>query len=57
MEYSRNNDDVRSVPLPASRMARMGKLGSLTASVATNMALNGVKQLAQGKRPSLRGLL
>ena len=57
MKNSRNNDDGRSVPLPASRMARMGKLGSLTASVATNMALNGVKQLAQGKRPSLRGLL
>ena len=57
MKNSRNNDDGRSVPLPASRMARMGKLGSLTASVATNMALNGVKQLAQGKRPSLRNLL
>ena len=57
MTNSRDNDDVRSVPLPANRMARMSKLGSLTAGVATNMALNGVKQLGQGKRPSLRGLL
>lgn len=57
MTNSRDHDDVRSVPLPANRMARMSKLGSLTAGVATNMALNGVKQLGQGKRPSLRGLL
>ena len=57
MTNSRDNDDVRSVPLPANRMARMSKLGSLTAGVAANMALNGVKQLGQGKRPSLRGLL
>lgn len=57
MINSRDNDDVRSVPLPANRMARMSKLGSLTAGVAANMALNGVKQLGQGKRPSLRGLL
>ena len=57
MTNSRDHDDVRSVPLPANRMARMSKLGSLTAGVAANMALNGVKQLGQGKRPSLRGLL
>ena len=57
MKNSLDKDDVRSISVPARRIERLGKLGSLTASVASSMALNGVKQLAQGKRPSLRNLL
>ena len=57
MKNSHDKDDVRSISVPARRIERLGKLGSLTASVASSMALNGVKQLAQGKRPSLRNLL
>ena len=36
---------------------RLTRLGSMTAGVAGNMALNGVAQLGQGKRPSMRNLL
>ena len=57
MNNKHHNDDVRTVSLPTSRMARVGKLSSLTAGIATNMAINAVKQLGQGKSPSLRGLL
>ena len=57
MKNSHDKDDVRSISVPARRIERLGKLGSLTAGVASSMALNGVKQLAQGKRPSLRNLL
>ena len=57
MKNSHDKDNVRSISVPARRIARLGKLGSLTAGVASSMALNGVKQLGQGKRPSLRNLL
>ena len=57
MKNSHDKDDVRSISVPARRIERLGKLGSLTAGVASSMALNGVKQLGQGKRPSLRNLL
>jgi len=57
MKNSHDKDDVRSISVPARRIARLGKLGSLTAGVASSMALNGVKQLGQGKRPTLRNLL
>jgi len=57
MKNSHDKDDMRSISVPARRIERLGKLGSLTAGVASSMALNGVKQLAQGKRPSLRNLL
>ena len=57
MKNSYNKDNVRSISVPARRIERLGKLGSLTAGVAGSVAINGVKQLAQGKRPSLRNLL
>ena len=57
MKNRHSKDDVRSISVPARRIERLGKLGSLTAGVASSMALNGVKQLGQGKRPSLRNLL
>ena len=48
MENSHDKDELRTISLPARRIARLGKLGSLTAGVATNMALNRVSdQLAQ----------
>mgnify|MGYP006150173213 CR=1 len=57
MKNSHDKDDVRSVSLPARSISRLGKLGSSTAGVATNMALNVIKQFGQGKRPSFRDLL
>ncbi len=43
--------------VPVGRIARLSRLGSMTAAVAGNMAINGVAQLGQGKRPELRDLL
>ncbi|MCE8005854.1 AarF/ABC1/UbiB kinase family protein [Aestuariivita sp.] len=48
---------ARAMPVPAGRLARMGRLGSLTAGVAGNMAVNGIAQIGQGQRPSMRDLL
>ena len=47
----------RAVAVPSGRLARLTRLGSMTAGVAGNMALNGVAQLGQGKRPTMRNLL
>ena len=47
----------RATVVPASRIARLTRLGSMTAGVAGNMAMNGVVQLGQGKRPTMRNLL
>lgn len=49
--------EPRALPVPSSRLARVGRLGSMTAGVAGNMALNGLAQLGQGQRPSMRNLL
>ena len=43
--------------VPTHRLVRFGRLGTLTAGVAGNMALNGLALLGQGKRPVLRDLL
>lgn len=50
-------NEPRALPVPASRIARLGKLSSLTAGIAGNMALNGVAQLGTGQRPTMRSLL
>ncbi|WP_299628450.1 AarF/ABC1/UbiB kinase family protein [uncultured Tateyamaria sp.] len=44
-------------PVPASRIARLGRLSTMTAGVAGNMAARGLGQLGQGKRPTMRDLL
>ncbi|WP_089996217.1 ABC1 kinase family protein [Cognatiyoonia koreensis] len=49
--------ESRPLPVPASRIARLSRLGSLTAGVAGNMALGGMAELSKGKRPELRNLL
>lgn len=47
----------KALPVPSSRLARLTRLGTMTAGVAGNMALQGAAQLGQGKRPSVKGLL
>ncbi len=47
----------RPVAVPARRLARLGQLGSLTAGVAGNMAMNGLAQMGRGQRPVLKDLL
>lgn len=49
--------DSEALAVPSSRLARLTRLGSMTAGVAGNMALNGVAQLGRGQRPSMKGLL
>ncbi|MCB5199768.1 AarF/ABC1/UbiB kinase family protein [Loktanella sp. TSTF-M6] len=53
------NDPKTSRPLsvPAHRLSRLGRLGSMTAGIAGNMAVNGAAQLGRGQRPTLRGLM
>ena len=46
----------RALPVPSGRLSRLGRLGSMTAGVAGNMALQGAAQLAKGKRPKARDL-
>lgn len=43
--------------MPAKRVSRIGRITGMTAGVAGNMALNGLAQLSQGKRPKMRDLL
>ena len=46
-----------SSAVPSSRLGRLARLGSMATSVAGNMLVAGVQQLAQGKRPKLSDLL
>ena len=43
--------------MPSSRIARLGKLGSLASRVAGGMLAEGAAQLAAGKRPKLNEIL
>lgn len=43
--------------IPAGRLNRAARIGTMAAGVAGNMALNGLVQLSQGARPSARDLL
>ena len=45
------------MPVPASRLSRLGRLGTMTAGVAGNMAIGGIAQLGQGRKPAIRNLL
>jgi hypothetical protein len=39
--------------VPASRLSRLVRLGSLASGVAGNMLAEGAKQWAQGRRPKI----
>ena len=52
-----NPDTRRALAVPASRLARLTRLGSMTAGVAGNMAVQGMSQLARGRQPVMRDLL
>lgn len=47
----------RPVSVPARRLARLGQLGTMTAGVAGNMALNGIAQWGRGQRPAMKDLM
>lgn len=54
---SRPPSDSRTLAVPAGRMTRFSRLGTMTAGVAGNMALNGLSALGRGERPEFRNLL
>ncbi|WP_299702360.1 AarF/ABC1/UbiB kinase family protein [uncultured Tateyamaria sp.] len=47
----------RPLAVPAGRISRFGRMGSLAAGVAGRMAVGGALQLGQGRRPVARDLL
>lgn len=49
--------NARPVAVPARRLARIGQLGTMTAGVAGNMAINGLAQWGRGRRPAMKDLL
>lgn len=51
------NDDPRALAVPAGRVARLTRLGGLTAGVLGNMAIGSVAQMGRGQRPRMRNLL
>lgn len=51
------SDNDNSAAVPAGRLARLARLGSLATGVAGNMLAEGAKQLAQGNRPTVSELL
>ncbi|MDP5360338.1 MAG: AarF/ABC1/UbiB kinase family protein [Paracoccaceae bacterium] len=54
---NQKHKDARALAVPASRFSRFSGLGTMTAGVAGNMAINGLAQLAQGQKPAMRDLL
>ena len=57
MGMSSSFSNARAVPIPQTRLARATRMGTMTAGVAGNMALNGLVQLGRGQSPTARDLL
>ena len=53
----KNVSRARGISVPEGRLARAARMGAMTAGVATNMAVGGMRQLASGTRPRSRDLL
>ena len=51
------NSKTTGFAVPIGRMARLSHFGAMTAGIAGNLLVGGVRQLAQGARPDLAGLL
>ena len=54
---SNDNPDPRGLAVPSSRIARLARLGRVTAGVAGNMAVGGLAKAGRGQRPNMRDLL
>ncbi|MEM9972991.1 MAG: AarF/ABC1/UbiB kinase family protein [Pseudomonadota bacterium] len=57
MTIDRSRPAPRAVPVPAGRVSRLTRLSAMTAGVAGNMAVNGLRQWAGGQRPTTRDLI
>lgn len=55
MSETRSKAQARLVP--SGRISRVARLGSMAGSVASNMAINGLRELTQGRRANFRDLL
>jgi len=47
----------RPLAVPSGRLSRVSRLGTMTAGIAGNMAVNGLAKLLQGQKPAMRDLL
>ncbi|MFU8883543.1 MAG: ABC1 kinase family protein [Rhodobacterales bacterium] len=50
-------DDQDAAPVPDGRLGRMLRLGGMTSGLVGDMAVTGLRHLAQGKRPSLQDMV
>ena len=50
-------DQTRTAPVPGHRLGRMLRLGGMTTGIMGDMLAGGLRQMAQGQRPHLPGLL
>jgi predicted unusual protein kinase regulating ubiquinone biosynthesis (AarF/ABC1/UbiB family) len=55
MAYRKDNQDA--APVPDGRLGRMLRLGGMTSGLVGDMAVTGLRHLAQGKRPSLQDMV
>ena len=49
--------DARGVTVPTARVTRLMRLGGLVGGIAGGMLVDGARQVASGKRPTLQDLL
>jgi len=49
--------DSRALAVPSGRLTRLARFGGLASNIAGTMALDGARQMVQGKRPQARDLL
>lgn len=54
---TQSSSPPRAVSVPSGRLARFTRLGSMASGVAGSMALSGIRELSQGRRPAFRELL
>ena len=52
-----SSDDARPIGVPASRIARFARFGSMTSNIAGRMALGAAREWGRGGRPELKDLL
>ena len=56
-DQSTRRPTSRAFAVPSGRAARLSHFGSMATGIAGNMAFNGMRELAQGRRPALKDLL
>ncbi|GEO81160.1 ABC1 kinase family protein [Pararhodospirillum oryzae] len=52
-----HKSDPRALAVPSGSLTRMARFGGLAVNIASNIALQGARQVAQGQRPKARDLL